>query len=191
MQVEPPKAVGQHLAREDPYRKLVALAQPVGQRDADIPARQAHLVGHGFSLAVEIGEMVAPSLHLGARGGQRIRCAAGGTGIVIKTGESGGDLRRRSEKFLQLVAVDPQIGKPFIRETPGEPVDAADRFIRAQGTRIEVELFDQPHHHACTYRTLVALDQIEIAGRNLKPRGRRCLRHAFPLAQATDRGSGE
>jgi len=42
---------------------------------------------------VEIGEMVAPSLHLGARGGQRIRCAAGGTGIVIKTGESGGDLR--------------------------------------------------------------------------------------------------
>ena len=120
MQVEPAQAAGQDLARQDAYGQLVAFAQPLGQGDADVPARQAHLVRQLLGLVVEIGEMVAPALDLGARGGQRIVSAAGRSRIVVKPRECGGDLRGRGEKFLQLVAVDPQIGKPLVGETADE-----------------------------------------------------------------------
>ena len=192
MEVEPAQAVGQHIAGQDPHRQLVPLAQTLGQSEADIAARKAHVVCQFFRGHVEIGKMVAPPLDFAPRGGERVIGGATRRACpVVQPGEGRSGLRGQREEFLQLLAVDPEVGKAFIGEAPRQSVDPADRLVLAQRSRIEVELLDQLHHHPRADRSLIALDQIEVARGNVEPCGSGSLCQPLPLAQAAERRSGE
>jgi hypothetical protein len=101
------------------------------------------------------------------------------------------NLRRGGEEFLHLLTVNPEIGETLVGHPSYQPVEPADRIILTQGTRIEVETFDDLHQHARRKRPLVALDQIEIGRRNPEHGRHRGLGEALAFAQPAQRGSGE
>ena len=67
---------------------------------------------------------------------------------IVQPGTGRSDLRGCGEQFLHLLPVDPEVGKPPIRHPPPHPFQPADRLILPQGTRVEVEPFDNLHQHA-------------------------------------------
>ena len=72
-----------------------------------------------------------------------------------------------------------------------EAIHAADTLRFAQGARVEVEPFHHLYHDPRRERPLIALDQIEIAGRNRELGSHRGLGQTLPLAQAPQRWPGK
>ena len=87
--------------------------------------------------------------------------------------------RRRRQPFFQLGAVYLQVSEQRIGQPPPHRRRAAAGRIAGQGARIEVERLDQPHQQRRRYRPLVALDQVQIAGRDVQHLGHRRLRQAI------------
>ena len=72
VEIEAAKAVGHDITGEDPDRKLMALAQTLGESHADIPSRQAQFIRQLLCRRIEICKMIAPPLHLASRCCQRV-----------------------------------------------------------------------------------------------------------------------
>ena len=141
---------------------------------------------------IEIGKVVLPAFNRAAcSGGGILGLGHGGPCVIIKPRKGRGDLRRGGEEFLHLLTVNPEIGETLVGHPSHQPVEPADRIILTQGTRIEVEPFDDLHQHPRRKRPLVALDQIEIGRRNPEHGRHRGLGEALAFAQPAQRGSGE
>ena len=54
-------------------------------------------------------------------------------------------MRRGGQELLDLLPVEREIGEPVVGEAAGEPVDAADCLVLAQGSRIVIEPLDDLH----------------------------------------------
>jgi hypothetical protein len=136
--------------------------------------------------------MIAPALDLAARRDDGIGAGdAGFPGAVVEPGEGGRGLRSRRQELVHLLPVDGEIGEALVGEAARQTVEPADRRVFAQGPRVEVEFLDQTHHHPGADRPLVALHQVEIAGRDGEARGGRGLSQALAAADAAQRRSGE
>ena len=134
--------------------------------------------------------MIAPAFYLHARDPHCIRLLRRALpAIVIEPCKSSGGLRSSGEKLAHLIAVNPKIGKTLIRQSARKSVNAANRLILSQCARIKVELLDHLHQNAGRKRALIALDQIEIAGRNAEHSSHRRLRLALLLAQTAQGGA--
>ena len=72
-----------------------------------------------------------------------------------------------------------------------EMLDPARLLMTAQRARIEIEVLGQRQQQPRRQRALIALDQVEVAGRNAKRRGHRRLGQPFAAANAAYIGPGE
>ena len=69
MEVEPVDLPRHHLRGQDAHGDAVLLAQPLTQRSADLPARQAQFVGQILCRMIEVREVVLPAFDGPTRGG--------------------------------------------------------------------------------------------------------------------------
>ena len=194
VEIEPAERIGHDVARKDAQAQLVALAQAFGERAADVATGEAQFVRQRLGCDIEIGEMVAPAFHFAPRQQKRV----GGRDshdlaahAVEQSCECHRSLRRGSEPFGNLVAIDRKIGEAFVGQPPAHSVDTADRLVPGQRAWIEIEVLGERDEQPCRKRALVTLDQIEIAGRNSQPCGHRRLRQALLAAEASQRRSGK
>lgn len=196
MKIEPVDLTRHDLGWQDAYRKLVLFAQPLGERSADLPAREAQFVGEAFCSVVEIGKMVLPALNRTAcRGGGVFHdeplaptCAAP---RIVKSRKCCCDLRRGGKEFLHILAVDAQITEASVGKTARHSVEPTDRIVLAQAAWIEVESLDDLHQHARGKGALIALYEVEVGRRYAEKAGHRGLGEAFPFAQTAQGRTGK
>lgn len=139
--------------------------------------------------------MVAPVFDFAADGGRgvvrgRTRRRRAAAAAVEGAGEGFRAARRGGEPFLHLAPVDLQIGEKRVAEPPADRLRAAAGLGQAQRAGVEVEAFGEADEERGGDGTLVALDQVEVAGRHRQRLGHRRLGQSRPAAQTAHRVSG-
>ena len=193
MEIEPPQVIGHDFGGQNAQRELVAAAQALGHCGTDLAFGQAQFVGQFLGCGIEIGEVVAPALDLAAREQRRIlRFAVERvSGTIIKPRKRDCGLRRGVEPFDHLGAIDPQVVEQRIGQAAAQAIDPAGLLMTAQRAWIEVELLGHRQQQPCGKRTLVALDQVEVAGGDAQRGGHRRLGQPFAATDAAQARSGE
>ena len=173
--------------------QLVLDAQPLGNRAVQVGAAQPQFVGQRFCLRVQIGEMVAPAFDFGARGGDGIGLlrGAGARQPVIGAGKGFGGIGGGGNPVFELQPVEIEIGKQRVGQPALDRLHPAARCRTGQRARVEIKTFGEPQQDRGGQRPLVALDQVEVAGRNRERLRHRGLRQAIGAADAADGGPGE
>ena len=106
--------------------------------------------------------------HGDGRGGRIGLSARRARQPVERAGESFGTAGGGRQPFLQFGAIDLQIGEQRISQAPPHRRRSPARRIAGQGARVEVERLDQPHQQRGRDGPLIALDQVQIAGRDVQ-----------------------
>ncbi len=170
-------------------------SQPLGHRAVEVACPHPQFVGEALGGGVEVGEMVAPALDLAADrgGGVGGRVGGGGAGAdpVIGAREGLGTARRARQPFLDLHSIDLEIGEHRIGQPPPDRLGAAAGFACGERARIEIERLGQPQQHGGGQGALIALDEVEIGGRDMEHLGHRRLRQSRAPAEAADGMTGE
>jgi hypothetical protein len=147
MEIEPPQRVGQHVGRQDADRDAMLGAETLGDRPVKVAGTQPQLVRQRFGGGVEIGKVIPPPLDLAAHQCDRVvgwRNRTIPLSHPVEHARKGlGTTGRAGQPFLDLVAVDRQVGEHGVRQTTADRLRTAARFGRRQGPRIEVEAFRQ------------------------------------------------
>ncbi|NLS28174.1 hypothetical protein S2M10_31830 [Sphingomonas sp. S2M10] len=194
MQVQPLEGIDHHLGGQDAHGQLVLHPQAIGHRTVRL-AGHAQLVGQRLGGGVEIGEMVAPALDRAADLLAGICAAWGGRGAaahpVIGAGKGLGPVGGGGQPFAQLVAIDGDVGEQRVGQPPPQRLGPAAGLGRGEAAGIEVIGLGQLEHQRGGDRPLVALDQVEIAGRNLQRLRHRRLGDADLEAEPPDGVPGE
>ncbi|CUS44632.1 hypothetical protein MGWOODY_Smn2222 [hydrothermal vent metagenome] len=163
-------------------------------RAVEIARTKPQFVSQLLRRAVEIGEMTTPPLDLTPHLGDRItRLARRRThpDPVIGAGKGLGTARCTRQPFLDLVPVDFEVSEHRIGEPAPDCRFPAARLSRRESARIEIETFGQLDQQRGRQGSLIALDQIQIAGRDRQHLGHRGLGKARLAAQTPHRVSGK
>ena len=191
-----------HLNRADARFHLMMVFQPRPQSEIGLVMTGDGFLVHRFGRLIEGSEIIilggneiahlikrqriAGTVHRIASGqlfGQeRIGSAALQQGLIKPRHRIGGG-RTGSGQIFQFGARERRVAKHRVGKYFVQLGLRARFFITGQAARINIEHFDQLQQYLRRNRALVALNQIEIAGRNAQRLSHHSLRHALFAAQ--------
>ena len=189
MAVEPPQRLAHHVDRHDAGLDRMFFAQPRGERGEQCFRRHVQLVAQAFRRRFEFGEIIAVGLDqiadaldriglepralvaVGHLGGDHGFAAAGfgigGVEPLQRMGDAGAEFGEIAQLlFRQVDLPEQRIGEDLVQF--GEEAVLVGGGEIAQ---IEVIGFRQPQQDLRRHRALVALDQVDVGGRDAEALG--------------------